>query len=65
MPGSEEFRRAVRLQHHLAGTHYLLFLKRSPDGGMRWALYRPNPRLLNEVRSRYAALRQHQVSTDG
>lgn len=61
-PASPEFKLALRIQRNLPGTRYLLFLKRQPQGKteqLRWALYRPTHQLLQEIRSRYAALRRH------
>jgi hypothetical protein len=61
-PSSPEFRLALRIQRNLPGTRYLLFLKRQPQGKaerLRWALYRPTQQLLQEIRSRYTALRRH------
>jgi len=62
-PESQEFRSALRLQRSLPGTRYLLFLKQRPGVGPRWAVYYPSARLLDEVRSRYAWLRQHQQAS--
>lgn len=62
-PESQEFRSVLRLQRSLPGTRYLLFLKQRPGVGPRWAVYHPSARLLDEVRSRYAWLRQHQQAS--
>jgi hypothetical protein len=56
---AEEFQQAVRQQKSLAGSRYVIFLKKqpSPEGPIwRWALYRHDPRLISEIRAAYSTL---------
>jgi hypothetical protein len=54
-----DFRLALTEEPFLPGTRYLVFLKRPEPAanGWRWALYRPERRLLEEVRAAYHRLR--------
>jgi len=47
------------------GARYLLFLKQAKGKDLRWASYRVSPRLLDEVRRRYAWLRRHRGGSGG
>jgi hypothetical protein len=59
-PADLDFQMALRVQEHLPGTKYVLLLKLKPDERrkkqppvLRWALYRPDKRLLTEIRAMY------------
>lgn len=59
-PADLDFQMALRVQEHLPGTKYVLLLKLKPDERrkkklpvLRWALYRPDKRLLAEIRTMY------------
>lgn len=61
--GDNDFQLALRVIDHLAGSRYLLLLKRRPAPGgshdLRWALYDPEPALLKEVHAMFRWLREH------
>lgn len=59
-PADLDFQMALRVQEHLPGTKYVLLLKLKPDERrkkqppvLRWSLYRPDKRLLAEIRGMY------------
>lgn len=53
-PESEDFQLAVKVHPHLPGSRYVLMLKKQHQKDrppvLRWALYRPDDRLLAEIR---------------
>ena len=56
---SDSHQSTVKTARDLPGTQFLVFLKRKPQGEqtrLSYDFYRPNPRLLAEVRSMYARL---------
>lgn len=61
-PSAADYNLAKKIQSQLPGTHYLLFLKRRPQGDdkhdLRWAFYRPRRKLMAEVRARYRWLKK-------
>jgi hypothetical protein len=52
-PASPAFRDALRVERRLAGSRYLIFLRRGPGGRFHWACYQPTAALVAEVRARY------------
>jgi len=62
-PGDVDFQMALKTYDFLPGSRYLLLLKRQPtrdkkDFILRWSLYNPQPRLVQEIRVMFRWLKE-------
>ena len=59
-PDDLDFQLGLRVFGHLAGTRYLLLLKRQPGEPVRlhWSLYRPDKKLVQEIRAMFRWLQK-------
>jgi len=60
-PGDLDFQLALKVLDHIAGSRYVLLLKRKPgvqQPQLRWSLYAPDRKLLAEIRAMFAWLKK-------
>jgi hypothetical protein len=62
-PGDLDFQMALKTQSHVVGSRYVLLLKLKPGKKqpvLRWAIYRPEQRLLTEIRTMFKWLKKQE-----
>lgn len=61
-PGDLDFQLALRVLDHIAGSRYILLLKRRPHAKgsptLHWSLYKPDRQLLTEIRAMFDWLKK-------